>query len=89
MGGLTTDSVAGAHRLFVITADISNYWRTALLFSWLGLRKTQKSLRLTTQGLISFTEGNWSRARRELLSGAKNSQAPWVIICWPLAPVIS
>ncbi len=46
------------------------------LFSWLGLRKTQKSLRLTTQGLISFTEGNWSRARRELLSGAKNSQAP-------------
>jgi len=46
------------------------------LFTWMGSRKTQKSLRLSTQGLISFIEGNWVRARRELLRGAQNSEAP-------------
>ena len=46
------------------------------LVSWLGSRKSRQSSRLTTRGLISFTEGNWSRARRQLLRGARNNDAP-------------
>ena len=46
------------------------------LFNWLGSRKVQKSVRLSTSGLISYTEGHWARARRELLRGAQNSDAP-------------
>ena len=46
------------------------------LFSWLGARKTDKAVRLSTQGLISFTEGSWVQARRQLLSGAQNNEAP-------------
>ena len=38
--------------------------------SWLGSRRTKASSRLTTRGLISFIEGNWSRARRQLLRQA-------------------
>ena len=48
------------------------------LFSWLGTRKADKAMRLSTRGLISFTEGNWTEARRQLLSGAKHNQAPLV-----------
>ena len=43
---------------------------------WLNTRKIQKSLRHSTRGLISFTEGNWAAARRELLRGAQNNEAP-------------
>lgn len=46
--------------------------------SWLGGRRAKASSRLTTRGLISFIEGNWSRARRQLLRGARNSEAPLV-----------
>jgi len=46
------------------------------LASWIGGRRTRAASRLTTRGLISFIEGNWSRARRQLLRGAKNSEAP-------------
>jgi len=46
------------------------------LVSWLGGRKSRKAARLTTQGLISFIEGNWSKSRRQLLSGAKGNDAP-------------
>ncbi|MEH6585088.1 MAG: heme biosynthesis HemY N-terminal domain-containing protein [Halioglobus sp.] len=48
------------------------------LASWIGGRRTRASSRLTTRGLISFIEGNWTRARRQLLRGAKNSEAPLV-----------
>lgn len=48
------------------------------LASWLGGRRTRAASRLTTRGLISFIEGNWSRARRQLLRGARNSEAPLV-----------
>ena len=48
------------------------------LYSWLGSRRTRASSRLTTRGLISFIEGNWSRARRQLLRGARNSEAPLI-----------
>lgn len=48
------------------------------LASWIGGRRVRASSRLTTRGLISFIEGNWIRARRQLLRGAKNSEAPLV-----------
>ena len=46
------------------------------LVSWLGTRKTRNALRLTTRGLISFTEGNWQTARRQLLRGAQHNEVP-------------
>ena len=48
------------------------------LASWIGGRQARAASRLTTRGLISFIEGNWSRARRQLLRGAKNSEAPLI-----------
>lgn len=48
------------------------------LASWLGGRRARASSRLTTRGLISFIEGNWVRARRQLLRGAKSSEAPLI-----------
>lgn len=46
------------------------------LVSWLGARKSRKALRLSTRGAISFIEGNWHTARRQLVSGAANNEAP-------------
>jgi HemY protein len=46
------------------------------LLSWLGSRKARQSSRLTSRGLISFIEGNWSKARRQLLRGARNNETP-------------
>jgi HemY protein len=46
------------------------------LFSWLGERKTRNAQRLTNRGLISFAEGNWLEARRQLMRGAQNNDAP-------------
>ena len=46
------------------------------LSSWLGSRKARNSVRHSTLGLINYTEGNWSAARRELLRGAEHSDAP-------------
>ncbi|TGD73880.1 heme biosynthesis protein HemY [Mangrovimicrobium sediminis] len=46
------------------------------LVSWVEGRRNRASSRLTTRGLISYTEGNWDRARRQLISGAKASEAP-------------
>jgi HemY protein len=48
------------------------------LVSWLGIRKTRRGARLTTHGLINFVEGNWTTSRRQLLRGAKNSDAPLI-----------
>ncbi|RLQ20981.1 heme biosynthesis protein HemY [Seongchinamella sediminis] len=48
------------------------------LASWIGGRRARAASRLTTRGMISYIEGNWSRARRQLLRGAKNSEAPLV-----------
>ncbi len=48
------------------------------LVSWLGARKARHAARLTTRGLISFIEGNWAMARKQLLRGAKNNEAPLI-----------
>jgi HemY protein len=48
------------------------------LFSWLGARKARNALQLTTRGLISFTEGNWLTAQRQLVRGAQHNEAPLI-----------
>jgi HemY protein len=48
------------------------------LFSWLGTRKARNALRLSSRGIVSFTVGNWDTARRQLLRGAQNNDAPLV-----------
>ncbi len=45
-------------------------------FNWLGSRKAEQAQRLSTQGVINYTEGNWDKARRQLERGAQNSDAP-------------
>jgi len=46
--------------------------------AWLGARKLRNAQRHTSRGLISFTEGNWLAARRQLLRGAQHNEAPLV-----------
>ncbi len=46
------------------------------LSGWLGSRRAHKAARLTNRGLVNFIEGNWSRARRELLRGARDNETP-------------
>lgn len=48
------------------------------LATWLGGRRSRSSSRQTTRGMISYIEGNWSRARRQLLRGARNNDAPLI-----------
>lgn len=48
------------------------------LVSWFGARKSAKALRLSSRGLISFIEGNWLVARRQLVRGAEHNEAPLV-----------
>ena len=46
------------------------------LVDWIGSRRVRRSARLTTDGLASFIEGNWDRARRQSLRGTANNEAP-------------
>lgn len=55
------------HRLIASPASVLN---------WASERRLRQSSRLTSRGLINFIEGNWNRARRQLLRGAKFSEAP-------------
>ncbi len=48
------------------------------LSSWLSSRRARKSTRLTDRGLVNYIEGNWSKARRELLQGTRSNDAPLV-----------
>jgi len=43
---------------------------------WLQARRARKAGRLTSRGLVNYIEGNWSRARRELLRGARSNDTP-------------
>ena len=43
---------------------------------WLGQRKSRNATALTNRGLINFIEGNWLRARKQLLRSARYSEAP-------------
>lgn len=46
------------------------------LAGWFGARRARVASRLTGRGLIGFIEGNWARARRQLVRGARNNEAP-------------
>jgi HemY protein len=48
------------------------------LTGWLGARQARQSAKLTNRGLISFIEGNWGAARRQLLRGAQGNEAPLI-----------
>ena len=48
------------------------------LSGWLDARRPGKPTRLTNRGLVHFIEGNWSKARVQLLRGARNNEAPLV-----------
>lgn len=48
------------------------------LRGWAGNRRLRQSARLTNRGMISFVEGNWSQARKQLERGARHSEAPLV-----------
>ncbi|MCF6236522.1 MAG: hypothetical protein L3J70_09175 [Gammaproteobacteria bacterium] len=43
---------------------------------WYKKRKTKKSQKQTTEGLIALTEGQWSKAEKLLTTGARNSKTP-------------
>lgn len=45
------------------------------LAAWLGSRRSRAAARLSNRGLISFTEGHWLKARRQLLRGARDNDA--------------
>lgn len=48
------------------------------LGQWFSGRGSRRSQRQTTQGLIAFTEGNWTTARRILSRSAEKSDTPLV-----------
>jgi HemY protein len=45
---------------------------------WLGSRRARQATRLTNRGFVHFIEGNWSKARNELLRGVRGNEAPLV-----------
>lgn len=52
----------------------SRHW----VSDWVDNRKSRNAGALTNRGFISFIEGHWSRARRQLLRSARYSEAPLV-----------
>jgi len=45
---------------------------------WLGSRRARRATRLTNRGLVHFIEGQWAKARSELLRGARDNDSPLV-----------
>ena len=52
----------------------SRHW----VSDWVDNRKSRNAGALTNRGFISFIEGHWGRARRQLLRSARYSEAPLV-----------
>ena len=46
------------------------------ILNWAGERRLRQAARLTSRGLINFMHGNWSRARKQLLRGARFGESP-------------
>jgi HemY protein len=46
------------------------------VLNWAGARRLRQSARLTNRGAVSFVEGNWAKARKQLVRGARYSEAP-------------
>jgi HemY protein len=55
------------HRLLSSPASVLN---------WAGARRLRQSARLSSRGQINYIEGNWARARKQLLRGARYSESP-------------
>lgn len=65
--------------LFLALRLVRQLWSTRRsLSSWFGSRKHRNAAALTNRGLISFIEGNWARARKQLLRAGRYSEAPLV-----------
>ena len=48
------------------------------LSSWLESRNNKRTRLQTTQGLIDFTEGNWTQAKKHLIQAAPKSDTPLI-----------
>jgi HemY protein len=46
------------------------------LSEWFRGRRAGNAAQMTSRGMISFTEGEWSRARTQLLRGVENNESP-------------
>ena len=76
--------------LLLVMACIAGIWRLLMgilrgrrvISAWLGGRKHRNAAALTNRGLISFIEGNWARARKQLLRAARYSEAPLINHLW-------
>jgi len=63
--------------LYALLRFLAGLWASPRsMLDWASARRLRQSQRLTTRGLISFTEGNWAQARRLLLRGARFHEAP-------------
>jgi HemY protein len=63
--------------LYALLRFLASLWSSpSSVLNWASARRLRQSQRLTTRGLISFTEGNWAKARRQLLRGARYHEAP-------------
>ncbi len=76
--------------LLLVMTCIVGIWRLLMgilrgrrvISAWLGGRKHRNAAALTNRGLISFIEGNWARARKQLLRAARYSEAPLINHLW-------
>ena len=65
--------------LVLVLSLLRRLWGTHRAVSgWLGQRKSRNATALTNRGLINFIEGNWARARKQLLRSARYSEAPLI-----------
>lgn len=85
-GGYTLESSFWVGILLIATAVLLLYAGLRFLarllgspgqiLNWAGARRLRQAARLSSRGLINFTEGNWSRARKQLLRGARFGESP-------------
>lgn len=48
------------------------------LVNWFDNRRSSQAVKSTNRGVISFMEGDWTRARRQLLRGVQKNDAPLI-----------
>lgn len=85
-GGYTVESSFWVGILLIAAVVLSLYALLGFLsrlirspgnvLSWAGARRSRQSSRLTNRGMVNFTEGNWEKSRKQLVRGAKYSEAP-------------
>ncbi|MEZ5569625.1 MAG: heme biosynthesis HemY N-terminal domain-containing protein [Halioglobus sp.] len=85
-GNYTLESSLWVGLVVLFIGMLLFYWLLRIIYrllggqqaftSWLGRRRSDQAQRNTARGVISYTEGNWRRARRLLLRGARGHEAP-------------